>query len=412
MANTVIAIRSSGVTGNTPSLGVLANGELSLNFADGILYYKSAANTLGSIRTAQPSGLNQEIQFNDSGSFGANAAFTFNKSTGVFTAPIVASSNNGTGQNFKVGDDAWIGDVNQADTLRISGQQNSANAYIIFGSSDTTKLGRAGTGALTYGGAFTATGTVSGNELSSTQSAGDEGGQVNLAIPATNTSLTGQVTIDIFQNKLRFFQGDSAKGAYIDLTAAAAGVGSNLLAGGMSGVTSVAGATGAVSNNQILSGLLTVDGSGSGLDADLLDGQSSSYYATDTKAQAAFDKANTDVTSITATAGVYGNATHVPVITLSANGRVSSITNTAISGGGGSSANGFGVIYTPNNSTYANATIASDAITFVGEAGVYVGSNAISKTITFAGSPGAQGLTVDYGYVYDAINYSIDYGTL
>jgi len=46
MANTVISLRSSGVTGNTPSLGVLANGELSLNFADGILYYKSAANTL------------------------------------------------------------------------------------------------------------------------------------------------------------------------------------------------------------------------------------------------------------------------------------------------------------------------------------------------------------------------------
>ncbi len=36
MANTVISLRSSGVTGNTPSLGVLANGELSLNFADGI----------------------------------------------------------------------------------------------------------------------------------------------------------------------------------------------------------------------------------------------------------------------------------------------------------------------------------------------------------------------------------------
>ncbi len=47
-------------------------------------------------------------------------------------------------------------------------------------------------------------------------------------------------------------------------------------------------------------------------------------------AQAGFDKANTDVTSITATAGVYGNATFVPVITLTANGRISSITNTAI----------------------------------------------------------------------------------
>jgi hypothetical protein len=70
MANTVIALRSSGVASNTPSLGVLANGELSLNFADGILYYKSSSNTLGSIRTTQVAGLNTEVQFNDSGSFG------------------------------------------------------------------------------------------------------------------------------------------------------------------------------------------------------------------------------------------------------------------------------------------------------------------------------------------------------
>jgi hypothetical protein len=49
MANTVIAIRSSGTAAATPSLGVIANGELSINYADGILYYKTAANTLGSI---------------------------------------------------------------------------------------------------------------------------------------------------------------------------------------------------------------------------------------------------------------------------------------------------------------------------------------------------------------------------
>ena len=40
--------------------------------------------------------------------------------------------------------------------------------------------------------------------------------------------------------------------------------------------------------------------------------------------------ANTDYTTLSATAGVYGNASHVSVTTLTANGRVSSITNTAI----------------------------------------------------------------------------------
>jgi len=40
--------------------------------------------------------------------------------------------------------------------------------------------------------------------------------------------------------------------------------------------------------------------------------------------------ANTDFTTLTASAGIYGNTSHVPVTTLTANGRVSLITNTAI----------------------------------------------------------------------------------
>jgi hypothetical protein len=46
--------------------------------------------------------------------------------------------------------------------------------------------------------------------------------------------------------------------------------------------------------------------------------------------QAAFAKANTDFTNILVTSGTYGNTTYVPVITVSANGRVTNIVNTAI----------------------------------------------------------------------------------
>ena len=81
-------------------------------------------------------------------------------------------------------------------------------------------------------------------------------------------------------------------------------------------------------------------------------------------------------------------------------------------GGGGTSANGFGVIYTANNNTYANAATANAQLNFVGESGVYVYANATTKTITVAGTPGAQGMTVDYGYVYDPTYYAVDYGTL
>ena len=69
--------------------------------------------------------------------------------------------------------------------------------------------------------------------LSVTQSSGDEGGQIDFALAATNTTLNGGVAIDIYQNKLRIFEtGGSNRGAYIDLSTATNGVGSNLLAGG------------------------------------------------------------------------------------------------------------------------------------------------------------------------------------
>jgi len=230
MANTVIALRSSGVASNTPSLGVLANGELSLNFADGILYYKSSSNTLGSIRTTAVAGLTTEVQFNDAGSFGANANFTFNKTLATLNVKNINVSTNLT--------------------------------------------------------------------------------TVNL----TATSITTGT--------------------------------------GVGGI--IAGA------NVIYSNVFVANSGGYVQFAD-----GSKQY--------------------TANAG---------------------------SGGSGTTDFGFGQIFTPNNSVYANATSANDKVSFTGESGVYVFANSTTKTITVAGTPGAQGMTVDYGYVSEAVFYSVDYGTL
>ena len=234
MANTVIALRSSGVASNTPSLGVLANGELSLNFADGILYYKSSSNTLGSIRTTAVSGLTTEVQFNDAGVFGANANFTFNKSIA---------------------------------TLNVKNINVSTNLV-------TANL--------------------------------------------TATSITTGT--------------------------------------GVGGI--IAGA------NVIYSNVFVANSGGY---VQFSDG--SKQY--------------------TANAG---------------------------SGGSGTVDFGFGQIFTPNNSVYANATSANDKVTFAGESGIFVYANATTKTVTFAGGiqslPGANGMTVDYGFVTEAIFYNIDYGTL
>lgn len=80
---------------------------------------------------------------------------------GIVSAVQVSANSNGLGTNYKVGDDAFIGDINVTNTLVIKGQQNGANGYVIFGNGDTTStLGRAGTGPLTYNGAFSAVGNA------------------------------------------------------------------------------------------------------------------------------------------------------------------------------------------------------------------------------------------------------------
>ena len=88
---------------------------------------------------------------------------------------------------------------------------------------------------LDVGGSADVTGdaTVAG-KLSITASSGDEGGEILLAKPATNTNLVGTgVTVDVYQNKLRFFeQGGDARGYYIDITGGGSGAATNLVGGG------------------------------------------------------------------------------------------------------------------------------------------------------------------------------------
>ena len=49
-------------------------------------------------------------------------------------AGTVEATSNGLGQNFKVGDDAWIGDRNVSNTIVLSGIQNPTSAILQFGS--------------------------------------------------------------------------------------------------------------------------------------------------------------------------------------------------------------------------------------------------------------------------------------
>jgi hypothetical protein len=90
MSNTIIQIKHSTETGTFPVS--LANGELAINLFDGKLFYSDPSGSIQSIENfSGPSGLDKEIQFNDSGNLGANAALTFDKVTGNLSASRVHS---------------------------------------------------------------------------------------------------------------------------------------------------------------------------------------------------------------------------------------------------------------------------------------------------------------------------------
>ena len=59
---------------------------------------------------------------------------------------------------------------------------------------------------------------------------GDEGGQINFAIPNTNTTLSGDISLDIYQNRLRIFESSgNNRGAYLNIANLPNGVSSEIL---------------------------------------------------------------------------------------------------------------------------------------------------------------------------------------
>lgn len=137
---------------------------------------------------------------------------------------------------------------------------------------------------VTTTGFVNAAGIVSGSELTSTLASGDEGGQINLAKPPNGTT-NGNIIIDAYQSRIRIYEaGSPNRGAYIDLTAAANGVGSNLLTGGGGG-----------------GGTVTSVGTGNGLTGGPITGSGTISVL-----------ANTGI--VANTTGVYVNATYIGTI--------------------------------------------------------------------------------------------------
>jgi len=103
----------------------------------------------------------------------------------------------------------------------------------------------------------TFTGEIEATKLKATAAGGDEGGEILLGKPSTNTTLAGiGVTVDVYQNRLRFFeQGGDARGYYIDITNGGSAASTNLVsAGGSSNLDGLTDVTisGTIADNEVL----------------------------------------------------------------------------------------------------------------------------------------------------------------
>ena len=86
--------------------------------------------------------------------------------------------------------------------------------------------------------------SVSFNRLTVTGASGIEGGEIQLAKAPTST-LAGDVIIDVYENKLRFFEGGgNGRGFYLDLTTGANNTNTNIMSGGSGGAQGPKGDTG------------------------------------------------------------------------------------------------------------------------------------------------------------------------
>ena len=192
------AISGSNITGSLLGTASFATNTLSSSYAlnAGNTISSSFSTNAGSSSYALNAGNTQTASFATNAN-SASYALTASLATNVVGAANRILFNNAT--NITTG----------SNNLTFDGSTLSVVGSLIVSGSPSSKI----------------TAGVNG---------GDEGGEILLEKPQTNTTLTGSgVTIDVYQNRLRFFeQGGAARGYFIDITGGGAGVSTNLVGGG------------------------------------------------------------------------------------------------------------------------------------------------------------------------------------
>lgn len=282
-----IQIKRTSVTGRTPNTTNSGNshyidtGELALNITDGKLFSSNGLvsfeiganlNSLsvgGAKLTANATlvnavALNVVNQTNTATLYvttSANVASAFLvNSTGAYHTGTVNAASHTVGTTTVVNSTAIslgpFGTTNGTNitTTSIDVGNSTANAAldynIIYVANSTSRANLTPTtlaiGSITVNSALAnlqalnvvnqintatlyASSTANVGKLNVAAAGGDEGGEIYLDKPPNGT-LSGGITVDSYQNRLRFFeQGGTNRGAYIDLASCGAGVSTNLL---------------------------------------------------------------------------------------------------------------------------------------------------------------------------------------
>ena len=224
--------KSSGADATADFVITANNGSDTVNFADfGIINSgydnTTPTNSLGNIVFAADTYLYAQGNSSSVSQSGGNLAIgttTVGKTVKVFAGGANSNSIVGTFSNTGL---AVTGTVSGTGNISTSGKfigdgSSLTNVTVsvagnITGTSQNVSL---------VAGSFTATFDNTGI-LTLPRMGGDEGGEINFGVPATNTTLSTRVVLDVYQDRLRIFDGNT-KGAYIDLSQAATGVGTLL----------------------------------------------------------------------------------------------------------------------------------------------------------------------------------------
>ncbi len=245
-AGSLAGIATVTYDGTKLSLGNVANVKLTGGSNGQVLSTDGTGNLswiTSSGGSGIPGGVDTQVQFNDASSFGGNAGFTFNKTTGIFTAPFLSGNGNGLSniQGANVS-----GAVSYATTANSVAGSNVSGA-VSYATTANSVAGANVSGAVNLANYATTANSVAGANVS---------GEVNFAATANavaGANVSGAVSYATTANSVA---GANVSGAVSYATTANAVAGANV-SGAVSTATTAGTVTTAAQPNITSVGTLT-----------------------------------------------------------------------------------------------------------------------------------------------------------